>query len=61
MQQNRVSYDNIINNWTTGYGRDKLLDLYDSFFSREEVYKEGLNTVTNSIKTALDNYVFDVE
>ena len=61
MKQNKMMYDNIINNWTTGYGRDKLLDLYDSFFSKEEVYKEGLNIVTNSIKTALDNYVFNVE
>jgi len=61
MNKNKMTYNDIINNWTIGYGRDKLLDLYDSFFNREEVYKKGLNTVTNSIRTALDNYVFDIK
>ena len=43
-------------NWTAGTGREELSASFDSFISKSNSYKETLNSVSESIRTALANY-----
>ena len=49
-------YEAIMQNWTAGTGREELSASFDSFISKSNSYKETLNSVSESIRTALANY-----
>ena len=49
-------YDSIMQNWTVGPQREEIINKIEAFISNANRYKETLNTVSQSIKTALSNY-----
>ena len=49
-------YGNIMQNWTSGSGREELVLKFESFLSNSNNYKEALNSVSTSIKNSLSNY-----
>lgn len=49
-------YDSIMQNWTVGPQREEIINKFEAFISNANRYKETLNTVSQSIKTALSNY-----
>ncbi len=51
-------YNNIMNNWTQGTGRDNATQAFEQFISSSKTYKETLSSVSQSIATALSNYSF---
>ena len=51
-------FNNIMNNWTVGTGRDEAKTAFETFNSQSTQYKETLSSVSSNITTALQNYVF---
>ena len=51
-------YGNIMDNWTSGTGRDNAQNAFDSFLANSAQYKETLANVSASITQALKNYTF---
>lgn len=49
-------YNNIMQNWTSGTQRDEIVVRFETFLSNSNSYKETLNSVSQSIRTALANY-----
>ena len=49
-------YQEIMNNWTVGTGRDRANDSFNNFLDNAEAYKTTLRNVSDSITTALKNY-----
>ncbi len=49
-------YTNIMQNWTAGSRREEIISRFDTFISNSNAYKETLNSVSQSIRTALANY-----
>ena len=54
----RVVYSEIMNNWTMGTGREAASEAFDSFINSSGNYKQRLSEVSASITTALQNYTF---
>lgn len=54
----RVKYDDIMQNWTAGTGRDAAQNAFDSFISNVNQYKQVLSDVSANITKALQNYTF---
>ncbi len=54
----RVKYDEIMQNWTAGTGRDAAQNAFDSFISNVNQYKQVLSDVSANITKALQNYTF---
>ena len=52
----RKSYDNIMNNWQIGTGRENAVTAFSEFMSSSDKYKETLLEVSQSITDALKNY-----
>ena len=53
----RNSLTEIMNNWQAGSGRDKAVELFDGFQSQVGKYKTVLGEVSQSIATAIQNYL----
>lgn len=51
-------YDEIMENWLAGTGRESAEDAFDSFVSCVNLYKQTLSDVSNNVKIALQNYGF---
>lgn len=51
-------YGAIMDNWTVGTGRENAQQAFNEFLSKSKSYEETLNSVSASIATALENYVF---
>ena len=51
-------YGRIMDNWTSGTGRDNAKEAFEKFLSNSAQYKETLNAVSNSIAQAIKNYTF---
>jgi hypothetical protein len=51
-------YGQIMDNWTSGTGRDQATEAFDTFLANSGKYKETLNNVSNSITQAIKNYQF---
>ena len=51
-------YNEIMENWTAGTGRDKAQNAFNSFISNVAFYKQTLSEVSANITTALQNYTF---
>lgn len=51
-----AKYNEIMENWTAGTGRDNAQSAFDSFVSNANVYKQTLTDVSSNITTALQNY-----
>jgi uncharacterized protein YukE len=49
-------YNNIMQNWTAGTEREELISRFETLISNSNTYKETLNSVSQSIRTALSNY-----
>ena len=49
-------YQNIMNNWTIGTGRDRASKSFENFLENAESYKTTLRGVSDSITQALKNY-----
>ena len=56
IQEARKYYNNIMQNWTSGSQRDELITRFETFLSNSNSYKETLNSVSQSITTAIGNY-----
>lgn len=54
----KVKYDEIMQNWTAGTGRDAAQNAFDSFISNANQYKQVLSDVSANITKALQNYTF---
>lgn len=54
----RVKYDEIMQNWTAGTGRDAATNAFESFISNVNQYKQVLSDVSANITKALQNYTF---
>lgn len=54
----RSKYDELMQNWTSGTGRDSAQEAFDSFLSNVNRYKEVLSEVSSNITKALQNYKF---
>lgn len=54
----RNCYDNIMENWQVGTGRDQAQAAFEDFMSNAQTYKAKLSEVSESISTALANYSF---
>ena len=52
----RGVYDNIMNNWQSGTGRDNAVSAFESFNTSVNEYKQVLAEVSTSVTTALRNY-----
>lgn len=52
----RKLYDNIMNNWQVGTGRERTASAFSEFMSSSDKYKEILREVSQSIADALKNY-----
>lgn len=52
----RGVYDNIMNNWQSGTGRDNAVQAFESFNNSVNDYKQVLAEVSTSVTTALRNY-----
>jgi len=52
----RVRYNNIMENWTMGSGRDSAQGAFEMFFANANKYKETLADVSSNITKALQNY-----
>jgi len=51
-------YNEIMENWTAGTGRDKAQNAFDMFIANVAQYKQTLSEVSSNIATALQNYTF---
>jgi uncharacterized protein YukE len=51
-------YGQIMDNWTSGTGREKATEAFDTFLANSSKYKETLNNVSESITQAIKNYQF---
>lgn len=49
-------YNEIMENWTSGNGRDSAQNAFDSFINNVDQYTQTLNDVSKNITTALTNY-----
>lgn len=56
--ESKKYYDSIMQNWTVGPQREEIVAKFETFISNTNRYKETLNTVSQSIRTALSNYQF---
>lgn len=54
----RVKYDEIMQNWTAGTGRDNAQSAFDTFLTNVNQYKQTLSEVSSNIDKALRNYTF---
>lgn len=54
----KSKYDELMQNWTKGTGRDNAQTAFDSFLSNVNKYKEILSEVSSNITKALQNYRF---
>ena len=51
-------YDEIMENWTAGAGRDVAVNAYETFLSNLNQYKSVLSNASQNITKALQNYTF---
>lgn len=51
-------YQEIMNNWTAGTGRDSADSAYTEFVANTKKYKETLTDASENITSALKNYTF---
>ena len=51
-------YNNIMDNWAAGAGREAAQQSFDHFISNVNKYKQTLTDVSNNITKALQNYTF---
>ena len=51
-------YNAIMENWLVGTGRENAREAFESFLSKAGQYKQTLSEVSNSIATAIQNYMF---
>lgn len=54
----KTRYNNIMENWTMGSGRDAAQNSFDSFIANVGKYKLTLTDVSTNITKALQNYTF---
>ena len=54
----QIRYQNIMENWSAGAGRDAAQSAFDSFFGNVNKYRETLNETSSNISKALQNYTF---
>lgn len=54
----RNKYDEIMQNWTAGTGRDAATTAFDTFNSNVNQYRQVLSDVSANITKALQNYTF---
>lgn len=54
----RNKYDEIMQNWTAGTGRDAAATAFDTFNSNVNQYRQVLSDVSANITKALQNYTF---
>lgn len=54
----RMYYDEIMNNWTEGTGRNNADEMFTLFINNANRYKQTLAEITTSIENALQNYSF---
>lgn len=52
----RTMYDELMNNWKEGSGRESAEIAFNEFMSHANEYKETLSDVSKNIATALSNY-----
>lgn len=52
----KSKYNEIMENWTAGAGRDAAQNAFNSFISNVGQYKQTLSEVSTKISTALKNY-----
>ncbi len=52
----RTKYDEIMENWQAGAGRDNAKAAFEDFMNKESNYKQVLADVSGSIATAVKNY-----
>jgi len=51
-------YNNIIDNWQMGQGREKAVEAFEDFLAKSNNYKNTLSDVSASITDAIKNYSF---
>lgn len=51
-------YNEIMDNWTAGTGRDSAQGAFDNFVANAKKYKETLSEVSEQVTNALKNYNF---
>ncbi len=56
ISESRKYYDSIMHNWTAGPQRADIIQRFDTFLNNSNTYKDTLNSVSQSIRTALSNY-----
>lgn len=54
----KVKYDDIMQNWTAGTGRDAANEAFESFIANANTYRQTLSEVSENITKALRNYTF---
>lgn len=54
----RRYYDDLMNNWTAGTGRDAAQGAFEDFLTNSSKYREKLAEVSNTIAQAIQNYSF---
>lgn len=54
----REKYDEVMENWTAGTGRDVALNAFETFLNNLNQYKSTLTDVSENITKALQNYTF---
>lgn len=54
----KVKYDELMQNWTAGTGRDAAQSAFDSFVNNANQYKQTLSEVSANITKAIQNYTF---
>ena len=54
----KSKYNEIMENWTKGTGRDNAQVAFDSFITNVDRYKQTLTDVSSNITKALQNYTF---
>lgn len=54
----KTKYDELMQNWTAGTGRDAAQEAFDSFIANANKYRETLSEVSANITKALQNYTF---
>ena len=58
MMEVKSKYNEIMENWTKGTGRDNAQVAFDSFITNVDRYKQTLSDVSSNITKALQNYTF---
>ena len=54
----QTCYDNIMNNWQTGTGREQAQSAFEDFIANSQSYKTKLQEASESISNAIKNYSF---